>query len=329
MRQRRNLHGSQKLIILLTRNFYIKDLRRDIFFRSLGGSHHKTGQIPCWWAWIRGSIPCPRVFKTDISPSNWAGIAKAYARFCREVIDVVAPLVPAVKPQAAFFEQLGPAGMECLGRGDRLRPAKGAAGDSRRQAERHRLDGHGLRPGDFGSGRRTDRPRKPLGGRCPDRQPLPGRRQPAAVRRRGRRARGGHLRAGEDLESRRRHVSGSRGRRPAALSPRGRIRRTQSGEERRRTCGYGLVGAVVGATYPQQLAELARGHAAHRGFWCPASAAKAARPRDVAAAFDADGLGAIVNNSRGIIFAHVEQALRRALRRRHAGKRRSRPPRAT
>src|SRR5262245_48677010 len=40
--------------------------------------------------------------------------AAVYARFCRDVIDVVAPLVPAVKPQAAFFEQLGPPGMAAL-----------------------------------------------------------------------------------------------------------------------------------------------------------------------------------------------------------------------
>ncbi len=43
-----------------------------------------------------------------------AETAAAYGRFCRGVIDVVAPLVPAVKPQAAFFEQLGPAGMTVL-----------------------------------------------------------------------------------------------------------------------------------------------------------------------------------------------------------------------
>ena len=34
--------------------------------------------------------------------------------FCRGVIDVVAPLVAAVKPQAAFFEQLGPLGLTAL-----------------------------------------------------------------------------------------------------------------------------------------------------------------------------------------------------------------------
>src|SRR5689334_9223091 len=42
-------------------------------------------------------------------------VARAYVAFCRGIIDVVAPLVPAVKPQAAFFEQLGPAGCVALG----------------------------------------------------------------------------------------------------------------------------------------------------------------------------------------------------------------------
>src|SRR3989475_7316916 len=40
--------------------------------------------------------------------------ASGFVSFCRGVIDAVAPLVPAVKPQAAFFEQLGPAGMRAL-----------------------------------------------------------------------------------------------------------------------------------------------------------------------------------------------------------------------
>ena len=40
--------------------------------------------------------------------------AAAYREFCQGVIDVVAPLVPAVKPQSAFFEQLGPPGVQSL-----------------------------------------------------------------------------------------------------------------------------------------------------------------------------------------------------------------------
>jgi len=42
--------------------------------------------------------------------------AIAYEEFCRRIIDVVAPLVPAIKPQAAFFEQLGPPGCLALQR---------------------------------------------------------------------------------------------------------------------------------------------------------------------------------------------------------------------
>ena len=41
-------------------------------------------------------------------------VASAYANFCIDVIDVVAPLVPVVKPQAAFFEEIGPLGMAAL-----------------------------------------------------------------------------------------------------------------------------------------------------------------------------------------------------------------------
>ena len=45
-----------------------------------------------------------------VAGEGFEATARAYATFCRGVIDVVAPLVAAVKPQAAFFEQLGPAG---------------------------------------------------------------------------------------------------------------------------------------------------------------------------------------------------------------------------
>src|SRR5262245_52781795 len=49
-----------------------------------------------------------------ISGSGPEAAARGYVAFCRGVTDVVAPLVAAVKPQAAFFEQLGPAGMTAL-----------------------------------------------------------------------------------------------------------------------------------------------------------------------------------------------------------------------
>src|SRR5262245_39976830 len=40
--------------------------------------------------------------------------AAAYEEFCLRVLDVVAPLAGVVKPQSAFFEACGPAGMAAL-----------------------------------------------------------------------------------------------------------------------------------------------------------------------------------------------------------------------
>jgi orotidine-5'-phosphate decarboxylase len=53
---------------------------------------------------IRGNDPAPSVDT----------MARRFQQFCIEIVDIVAPLVPAVKPQVAFFEQLGPAGMQAL-----------------------------------------------------------------------------------------------------------------------------------------------------------------------------------------------------------------------
>jgi orotidine-5'-phosphate decarboxylase len=60
---------------------------------------------------------------------------------------------------------------------------------------------------------------------------------------------------------------------------------------------------VVGATYPDQLAEL-RGLLPHSWLLIPGYGSQGGTARDVAPAFRGDGLGALVNNSRGIIFAH-------------------------
>lgn len=42
------------------------------------------------------------------------GVREAVRGFCLEVLEIVAPHVPAVKPQAAFFEALGPGGFDDL-----------------------------------------------------------------------------------------------------------------------------------------------------------------------------------------------------------------------
>src|SRR5262249_29220270 len=74
--------------------------------------------------------------------------------------------------------------------------------------------------------------------------------------------------------------------------------------------GYSLVGAVVGATYPEQLAELRQ---ALPGvvFLVPGYGAQGGSAADTAAAFDDNGFGAVVNNSRGLTFAYKRPAFAR------------------
>ncbi len=66
--------------------------------------------------------------------------------------------------------------------------------------------------------------------------------------------------------------------------------------------GYSAVGAVVGATYPEQLAQL-RERAPHTMFLVPGYGAQGGGAKGVAAAFDKQGRGAIVNSSRAILCA--------------------------
>jgi orotidine-5'-phosphate decarboxylase len=66
-------------------------------------------------------------------------------------------------------------------------------------------------------------------------------------------------------------------------------------------CGLGAVGAVVGATHPRELAEL---RAALPEAWLlvPGYGAQGGTAADVRAALRPDGLGAVVNSSRGVTF---------------------------
>jgi orotidine-5'-phosphate decarboxylase len=66
-------------------------------------------------------------------------------------------------------------------------------------------------------------------------------------------------------------------------------------------CGLGDVGAVVGATHPAELAEL-RAELPAVWFLVPGYGAQGGSAKDVAAAFRTDGIGAIINSSRGITF---------------------------
>ena len=72
---------------------------------------------------------------------------------------------------------------------------------------------------------------------------------------------------------------------------------------------YSNVGAVVGATYPEQGEQLRR-LMPSTFILAPGYGAQGASAKDLSMFFDEEGAGAIVNSSRGIIAAHTKDAYR-------------------
>ena len=72
---------------------------------------------------------------------------------------------------------------------------------------------------------------------------------------------------------------------------------------------YSNVGAVVGATYPQ-MSEILRKIMPNTYFLVPGYGAQGATAADLRPCFNKDGLGAIVNSSRGIIAAYKNDKYR-------------------
>ena len=116
----------------------------------------------------------PRVFRDG--RHGLQSCAERTAAFCRRVLELVAPYAGVVKPQAAFFELLGPHGLFALAdlirdAGTRLRRR------ARRQARRHRQHRDRLRRRRV-RGMHTRRRNLPdLERRRPHRQPVPGTRR--------------------------------------------------------------------------------------------------------------------------------------------------------
>jgi len=227
-----------------------------------------------------------------------AQLAAAYRDFCFGVIDVVAGLVPAVKPQAAFFEQIGPPGMAVLAELIEYAQQKrllvildGKRNDISSTAAAYArgwLGPAGQSP--WGADALTVSPYLGSDSLEPFLDAALQRSAGIFVLVKTSNPGGGTF---QDLvadgRSLYRHV--------AAVVE--RLAGQTAG-----SCGYGAVGAVVGATYPAQLAEL-REEMPHTWFLVPGFGSQGGTARDVAAAFDRQGTGAIVNSSRGIIFAYA------------------------
>ncbi len=247
-----------------------------------------VGLDPRW-----GQLPQP--LTTGIALGDRKAMARAYFRFCAGVIDVVAPLVPAVKPQAAFFEQLGPEGMAALA---------DVVGHARKKGLLVILDGKRNDIGSTAAAYAEGFLGEPSAWQADALTVSPylgaDSVQPfvdIAVQRHGgvfvlvktSNPGGGQF---QDLVCDGRPLY----RHVAQFVE--QLAGGTVGEHR-----YGAVGAVVGATYPEQLNEL---RSAMPSAWLlvPGYGSQGATARDVAGGFDEEGLGAVVNNSRGIIFAY-------------------------
>lgn len=72
---------------------------------------------------------------------------------------------------------------------------------------------------------------------------------------------------------------------------------------------YSNVGAVVGATYPE-MSKVLRKLMPHTYFLVPGYGAQGGTAEDLRYCFNEDGLGAVVNSSRGIIAAYKQEKYR-------------------
>ncbi|QDS95293.1 Orotidine 5'-phosphate decarboxylase [Roseimaritima multifibrata] len=267
------------------------------FSDRLSAQIRKTGSATCVGLDPRkASLPGELRLADDASPEAWAA---SYETFAIGVIDAVAGKVPVVKPQAAFFEQLGPAGMQALyrvvqhaHRAGLLTIMDGKRNDIGSTAEAY-ADAY-LGAGDrspWGSDSLTVSPYlgadslDPFIARCDERAAgifvLVKTSNPGGGMLQDRRSDSDQQTIYQTVAQ---HIAKQNATRVGAS-------------------GYGPVGAVVGATYPEQLAEL-RKAMPQAYLLIPGFGAQGGGAQDVAAGFHPNGLGAVVNNSRGIIFAH-------------------------
>ncbi len=227
--------------------------------------------------------------------------AIAFEEFCKRIIDVVCSLVPAVKPQAAFFEQHGAAGCLALQRVIAYaRKAglivicdakRGDIGSTAQAYAKAYLAGEDPQAAPFAADALTVNPY--LG--TDTLEPFI---ETAAQREAGlyvlvRTSNPGAASFQDHSDQHQKLYQ------KVAASVEEAACRAASA-----TGGnYGFIGAVVGATYPLELQQL-RQVMPHVPFLIPGYGAQGGGAADIASAFDMNGLGALINSSRGINFAY-------------------------
>jgi orotidine-5'-phosphate decarboxylase len=256
-----------------------------------------------------GIDPRPEELPTgflDRFPATRKGISQALERFGCDVIDVVARVVPAVKFQAAFYEAFGPDGLAAMHASaayahdhellviiDGKRNDIGSTADAYARGYLGKVAVGGAFGSTWQADAMTVNPYLGSDGVSPFVKIAAREKKGVFVL-----VRTSNRSAGEfqdllaDGKPLYRHVADHL---------------AQWAEPHRGERGYSFVGAVVGATFPEQLAEL-REALPGVPLLVPGYGSQGASARDVAGAFDAEGWGAIINNSRGITFAYQRPA---------------------
>jgi len=243
----------------------------------------------------------PRDLRTRHDDGTLAGVAHAVEEFSLRVIDLVTPLVPVVKPQAAFFEMCGPLGMLALQRV--LRRAKERGLLTILDGKRNDIASTAAAYADAAfAGVTIDGTTHPVwDADALTVNPYLGRDAVEPFLQSARRSgRGVFLLVRTSNPGARQFQDLDCGGKPLFLHVAEAVRswaREGLGE-----CGLGDAGAVVGATYPAELAELRRAMP-EVPFLVPGYGAQGGSAADVAGAFRPDGCGAVVNSSRGITCA--------------------------
>ena len=235
-------------------------------------------------------------------------VAGVLEKFCAGVIDAVCDLVPAVKPQVAFFERLGAPGFAALERVVRLARDRGLLvnsdakrGDIGSTAEAYAECHIGSFRDELGEEHEV------IGADAVTVNPYLGSDSLEPFVRLTGRGKGVFLLAktsnpgsAEFQDQTLASGDGTTTLYEAVAAMADRLGEPSVGRE-----GYGAVGIVVGATHPEEAEHLRR-RFPRLLFLVPGFGSQGGRPGDVVGCFNEDGLGAVVNASRSVIFAYRE-----------------------
>ncbi|HEV8061324.1 MAG TPA: orotidine-5'-phosphate decarboxylase [Gemmataceae bacterium] len=244
----------------------------------------------------------PQEIRTRHNPDSLDAVARACEEFCLRVLDVVAPLVPVVKPQSAFFEACGPRGMRALQRV--LGRARDLGLCTILDSKRNDIASTATAYADaaFGGVLIEGRRFPVWDADSMTVSPYLGRDAIEPFLEAARRdCRGVFVLVRTSNGGSGQFQSLSCEERPLFLHVGAAVRAWS--RENLGQCGYGDVGAVIGATHKAELAIL-RAQMPENIFLVPGFGAQGANAEDTLPAFRADGLGAVVNSSRAILFPY-------------------------